>query len=101
MRCGRRAILKSLITLPLGYISVKAGKPTVIETTAYLTPVQSGQLATFTVTKPNGVVVIQASLTDDIGRAIAQFQLKRKDPSGVYTATVIISGARDSGSVII
>lgn len=72
-----------------------------ILTTAYLTPVQSGKLATFTVTKPNGAVITQSVLTDDIGRAIAQFQLKRRDPSGVYTATVIISGAKDSGSVFI
>lgn len=101
MRCGRREIIKSLIILPLGYIYVKAQRPPVIETTAYLTPAQAGQSATFTVTKPNRVVLTQSALTDVQGRAFAQFRLNKKDPSGVYTATVTISGAKDSGSVVI
>lgn len=76
-------------------------RPPIIETTAYLTPAQAGQSATFTVTKPNRAVVTQSVLTDSQGVAFTRFQLNKKDPSGVYTATVTINGVKDNRSVVI
>lgn len=101
MRCGRREITKSLILLPLGYIFANALRPTIVTTTAFITPIKGGLLAVFTLSKPNGVVVTQSGVTDDIGRAEVRFQLKRKDPSGVYKGTVTIAGVMDEELVLI
>jgi hypothetical protein len=68
---------------------------------AFITPQRAGVAAAFILIDPNGLIASALSVTDDIGKAEAQFIIKRRAPRGEYKGRVTVQTVFDEATVLV